>query len=172
MEPKYLPKLKKWTDKYGSKENRVPEAQISAMEAKLGKKFPLAYREYLLLTGHYFRAMPISNGFSYLLEHNMQSLAKKNLKEYGISLKSDEFWVFAENEGAEVIFFFYFDEGDDPPVYVCEMQMKDEPDYEYLRKDTPFSEFINFYVDIYNPIYDEPNMPWIYKIFTFWKRNR
>lgn len=172
MEPKYLPKLKKWTDKFGSKENKVPEAQIIAMEAELGKRLPQAYREYLLITGQHFRAMPISNGFSYLLEHNMQLLARKNLKEYGISLKSGEFWVFAENEGAEVIFFFYFDEGDDPPVYVCEMQMKDEPDYEYLRKKPSFSEFINFYVDIYNPIYDRPNMSWIYKIFTFLKRNR
>lgn len=158
-------KREKWTG-YG-----IPEVEIKELENSIQQKFPDTYRKFLLLTGGLFGPMPISNGFYYLQKYDINNLAKKNLKEYGISLKNDNFWVFAENEGAEVIFFFYFDEGDDPPVYVCEMQMKDDPNYEYLRKRPSFSEFINFYVDIYNPIYHRPNMPWIYKIFTFWKRN-
>ncbi|KAB2914351.1 MAG: SMI1/KNR4 family protein [Bacteroidetes bacterium] len=139
-------KREKWTG------YEVPESDVERIEILIQQKFPITYRRFLLITGQHFRAMPISNGFSYLLEHNMQLLARKNLKEYGISLKSDEFWVFAENEGAEVIFFFYFDEGDDPPVYVCEMAQKEEdPDYPYLRKSKEhLSDFFNYYVDLYD----------------------
>ena len=139
-------KRKKWTG-YG-----IPEVEIKELENSIQQKFPDTYRKFLLLTGDLFAAMPISNGFYYLQEHNINNLAKINLKEYGISLKNDNFWVFAENEGAEVIFFFYFDEGDDPPVYVCEITQKiNNPDYDYLRKEEDhLSDFFCFYVDLYD----------------------
>eukprot|EP01035_Chromulina_nebulosa_P033559 gene33559-44939_t len=113
-------KREKWTG-YG-----IPEVEIKELENSIQQKFPDTYRKFLLLTGGLFGPMPISNGFYYLQEYDINNLAKKNLKEYGISLKNDNFWVFAENEGAEVIFFFYFDEGDDPPSFMDKKRWKRE----------------------------------------------
>ncbi len=153
MEKNNLEKLEQFLKKYKWTSYGIPEVEIEKLENSIQQKFPATYRKFLLLTGRLFRFIPISEGFYYLQEYDINNLARKTLKEYGISLKSDNFWVFAENEGAEVIFFFYFDEGDDPPVYVCEITKKiNNPDYDYLRKaNDHLSSFLNYYVENYDP---------------------
>lgn len=153
MENGNLEKLEQFLKKFKWTKYGIPDAEIRKVENSIQKKFPATYKKFLLLTGRLFRFMPIHAGFYSLQEYDFNNLARKNLKEYGISLKSDNFWVFAENDGAEVIFFFYFDEGDDPPVYVCEMTQKEEnPKYPYLRKEEEhLSDFFNYYIDNYDP---------------------
>lgn len=171
MEKDNLEKLEKFLKREKRTGYGIPEDEIEKLEKSIQQRFPATYRKFLSLTGESFSCMPISEGFYYLQEHKVNNQAKINLKEYGISLKNDNFWVFAENEGAEVIFFFYFDEGDDPPVYVCEMAEKEEdPGYPYLRKlKEKLSDFFNYYIDLYEvkKQYSQSDNNVLYKIIDY-----
>lgn len=127
----------------------VSEAEIAASEVKLGVRFPQSYREYLYLAGKFpgglsSQFMPdrgplnqLTEDYHYLQEH----LSKINIKI------ERPIWAFSEMEGYAQCWFFYLDEGDDPPVWG--LIYTDDPyetSYIYPINDT-FSNFIDKMID-------------------------
>lgn len=80
---------------------------------------------------------------------------RQNLKEENIKLESEKFWVFAISNAA--YYFFYLDDGDNPPVYIIDFDYTDEPDYEDPRKiGNSFSAFINEFIENFDFAYSKP----------------
>ncbi len=79
-----------------------------------------------------------------------QEDALRGMSVAGFSLQKD-FWVFADMEGGEQFHFFYFDEGDDPPVYwYCSYHINDKgEDYAgVIDLKRSFTEHINKQIDV------------------------
>ncbi|KAB2914355.1 MAG: hypothetical protein F9K23_14215 [Bacteroidetes bacterium] len=76
-----------------------------------------------------------------MIEKKVAEIVPKLLKEYGVNLPKDNYWVMAIENGS--IDFFYFDEGENPPIYVCEYEGKEYIE-NYLRKATnSITEFMD-----------------------------
>lgn len=155
MEYKYMKKMAK-TPTIGVTENApISEEQIKSIEEQIGKTFPKAYREFLLLGGR--EANMIADMSPGLLSHDYQvkyweqnqRYAARTMHEAGFDLKKD-FWAFAILDTGEQFHFFYFDEGDDPPVYwYCSYHMNAQGN-EYagvVDLERTFSEHINRQID-------------------------
>lgn len=149
MNIKYLKKLEKNQAIDSSKMRGVSEAEIAASETKLGIEFPVSYKEFLYFAGKVSgglssQLMPdrgsldeLTEGYHYLQEH----LSKINIKI------ERPIWAFSEMEGFAQCWFFYLDEGDDPPVWG--LIYTDDPkdtSYIYPINDT-FSDFIDGMID-------------------------
>jgi hypothetical protein len=143
MEIQYLKNVKSLMGKNGwRRENRgVDESEIEQLETQLGKRFPQAYREFLWLTGRRFSPWTESHTLGYLLEKKVNEYMPEVLKEYGVELPKDNYWVISIENGS--INFFYFDEGENPPIYTCEFESKEYVE-DYLRKsNNSLSEFMD-----------------------------
>ena len=116
MELMYMQKLKNWDDNKNWKKTSVKEDAISFLEDNHSIKFPLAYREYLSVSGIYCPAIVQGHRFEFLEEK--QSDALNLLKEYKLShLISKPIWVIATSGDSDSFWYFHLDEGDNPAVY-------------------------------------------------------
>ena len=123
----------------------VSDADIFALEQKIGKKFPLSYKEFLTLAGEYFPYTGDVMSFSDL--EYIQEKIKEELIKFGFSIER-EYWAFEVFDGSQ-FFIFYWDEGEDPPVYLC-MPCYVQNGAVLLEKNTTsFSEFINRSINYY-----------------------
>ncbi|MFT5921582.1 MAG: hypothetical protein ACJAU0_000131 [Flavobacteriales bacterium] len=89
--------------------------EIDALEVKMKVKFPQAYREYLFLMGEEHKLYWSGVEFSFSVMEELQEQALAVLEEEGYSLEHP-FWVI-NALGYDQFHFFYFKDGDDPPVY-------------------------------------------------------
>ncbi len=89
------------------------ENQIKVLEIKYnqGKKFPLAFREYLHLGGEKGGTGVVDNDFDYVFD-NMRELA-----EYTNDKLNRPFFVFDEHSGFFKIFFLD-EHKEDPDIYI------------------------------------------------------
>ena len=145
------------TPRIGSKENvGVTEGVIEALEAKIDKTFPIAYREFLFLGG--VRANMLADmdkgfyrretGSPYYIEEQQQ-LASEQLQEMSYKIEKP-FWVIADLDSCEQFHYFHFDEGDNPPVYfycsyMPQSDNTDKPAHEKIANS--FSEYIDNLID-------------------------
>lgn len=151
LEIEYLKNVKAFMDKqkWSQANHGVNESKINELEDKLGKKFPKAYREFLWLAGKEFSPFKESHELDYIIENKINETAPEVFKKHGIKLPKNDYWIFAEENA--VMSFFYFDEGDNPPVYRCEYEYNDGV-HDYLRKThNTLTEFMQHWIDYYNP---------------------
>ena len=135
------------------KDHGVSTDEIQRMEQKHNITFPLAYKDFLQLTGKYFAPLAGIGGHRFEYLEVMQSNARKNLKEYGLAhLMPKNWWVVAEWDGSEVIWYIDLDAGDDPPVYGFNIvEYAYEPSDEWFGKEADsFSDWINMVIEEYN----------------------
>lgn len=143
MQINYLKNLQKFIEekKWRREIWGIDEEEITRTEGHYGVRFPQAYREFLWLTGKGFQGWIEAHSLDYLLERSIPERMTGILKKYGIALHKENYWVISIENG--VIKFFYFDEGENPPIYVCEYEGKEYVD-NYLRKATnSFTEFMD-----------------------------
>lgn len=130
----------------------VAENDIEAVENKIGKNFPQAYREYLLIAGNdtpFIHISAFDYQFDYtVLKYDYNNATRSELKKYNKEITRD-YWVFVTC--GEVIFFFFFDEGDNPPVYLYFIQ-PDPPEFpDYITKRfNSFSDYIEALISGYS----------------------
>jgi sulfur relay (sulfurtransferase) DsrC/TusE family protein len=147
MKIKYLKKMEKTPDIEGHLNEGITEEQIHEIESKTGYHFPVSYKEFLYLGGNSSSMLANMNHDCYFDEEviwqERQQIAKEQAEEDGIKIDRD-YWVFADY-GREQWHFFYFDEGDNPPVYFYCSYFDDEQGNEYPgieRLNDSFSEYI------------------------------
>lgn len=104
----------------------MSESEIEELEKEVGRKFPQAYREFLFLGGKIANmladldhSMSDGNGV-YIQDNAATQLAMSN-----ITLQSD-YWAIGGLDVCEQFTFFYFNEGDNPPVYYFSIGEKPE----------------------------------------------
>lgn len=93
-------------------------SEIKSLELKYnsGKKFPLAFREYLSLAGKYFNCGFDDMGLGL---DALQERAQKELVRTQQSI-TRPFFVFHQRTACEYFVIIFLDEGkDDPDTYVC-----------------------------------------------------
>ncbi|WP_420571854.1 SMI1/KNR4 family protein [Kordia sp.] len=113
MELQYMERLESWKDKFNDGKG-LDTDKISIIESKYNITYPIAYREFLILSGDYCGAIP--HGFDYDYEEENQLRAKELLDQYKLNhLIQKPFWVIATDSGA--FWYFHLNEGDNPPVY-------------------------------------------------------
>lgn len=145
----YLKNVKSWIEKNRRNGLGVPIAEIEQLEAKIGFIFPKAYKEFLFLSGKRFQPWIESHELDYIIANEFNETAPSILEEYDIKLPKNNYWVISNEDAAMRI--FYFDEGDNPPVYVCEYESKNlRPDY-YRMTSKTFTEFMQHWIDVYDP---------------------
>ena len=161
MEIQYLNKLEEYLKQNNILERSgIPLSEIEKLETLNNITFPKAYKEYLTLTGKYFR--PISStGLSSMFEfvNDKTKMAKANLKEFGLEkLISKDFWVVSEMDGLVFIHYIFLDEGDNPPIYTLDMEgyteFPDMRDEFYGKMTNSFSDYVEAYIESYDPKYD------------------
>jgi SMI1 / KNR4 family (SUKH-1) len=147
MKLRYLTKMAKTPVIRDEENEAMTEDEISALELQSGRKFPTAYKEFLYLGGKNANMIAEMN-HSILYDdlifwQERQQIAKEQAEEDGIKIDRN-YWVFADY-GREQWHFFYFDEGDDPPVYFYCSYFDDDQGNEYPgieRLNDSFSEYI------------------------------
>lgn len=122
------------------------EEAIADLEAAYndGKKFPLAFREYLLLAGHY-DSTGVRN--MHLEFERMQYIAARRLNIAGNKIERP-FFVFSAIDGGSEFMFIYLDEDiDDPIMYNASPSYPEDGDELITQSEYTFSEWVNFRVD-------------------------
>jgi SMI1 / KNR4 family (SUKH-1) len=128
----------------------ISEAEIALLEQQNKRKFPKAYQEFLFLGGKGANMIAEMNHAVYSYDNQdsywaeRQQMAREQLTADKFQIDRD-FWVFADY-GSEQWHFFYFDEGDDPPVYFYCSYFDDAEGNEYPgieRLNDTFSGYIN-----------------------------
>ena len=144
-------KLESFLSKQGweSTKLKVSLSDIRTLENKNNKVFPLAYRQYLLLTGYYFPPFNLNHFFENLEKYNVE--ARLNLKKYKLEhLIKKEFWVVA-NSSSESIIYIHYDDGDNPSVYGISMEdYDDKPSLSHVRIADTFQEWIEKWIEKYD----------------------
>lgn len=141
----YQTKLEQWAKKnqncLGTKEQ-----DIALVEQEFNIVFPQAYREFLLIAGEQFSPYSLLGFKDWIIRKKINNHAKEWLDEYNIELDGN-YWVIAEEDGALIYFFLNGDEN--PKVYICEMENKDDFDDWHRIVTNTFSEFIEDQIDHY-----------------------
>jgi len=137
--------LKNWKQKYKNGEP-IQVSEIDKIEREYNITFPRVYRDFLEATGNDF--LPLDNiVFEFdEIKKTAQKNARENLKEYGLEhLMPEHYWVIAEWDGSEVIWYIDLDQGDDPPVYGLNIvEYAEEPDEWWYEKEfNKFSDWVN-----------------------------
>ncbi len=152
MEIKHLKKMEKNPEIAETSNIGLPIEKITVIEQQINKKLPAVYREFLYLGGNGANMIADFNNGCYIDETpewpEQQQRAREQLEEDGVKIERD-FWVFADY-GREQWHFFYFDEGDDPPVYYYCSYFTDKEGDEYpgiKRIADSFSKYINAKID-------------------------
>lgn len=124
----------------------VSVSDIDALEVKVDKTFPKAYREFLELAGEYFPYLHAGDASFSLLEE-IQEWLKEETLEYKQNLEK-ECWAFQVYD-AEQFYLFYLDEGDNPAVYYYCPYLIDYPGGVTIEKryDT-FSDWVNKNIEL------------------------
>ena len=150
MELKYLKKLEKNKTIGHDTIEGVSESEIVKVEQGLNIKFPLAYREFLLLAGEYSGNLQLADGATSLAELSKESYMDfmyKQLKKYGPNINRP-FWVISEQDGFEQFYFFYLDNKvEDPEVWGVTYGLEDENTSVIYSLNKKFSEFISTVID-------------------------
>lgn len=148
MEIKYLEKLKNAPKIREQKTKGVKESEISKIENRLKIKFPLAYREFLLLAGKDHGGLQLADGHTsieILADERVLNNLKVSLENANLKIERP-FWVISEQDSFEQFYFFYLDEDtEDPLVYGITYGSGDDSIIYSLHKS--FSEFINSVID-------------------------
>jgi len=134
MKIKYLKELKKIYKKKVWGKSAVLEEEIIALENKIGKKFPKVYREFIYIGGEGCPIVTLGHRFGYT--EKAQKEIRERISEYNIenNFKNDDFWIAFDTD-LMVAFFFYFDEGDNPPIYRIDFQyLGNKEEYERRKK--------------------------------------
>lgn len=145
---KYLNKLEKNKKIGHDKIKGVKESEILKVEKRLKIKFPLAYREFLLLAGEYAGNLQLADGATSLkelaneeyMEHMNEQLAKDNVKI------NRPFWVISEQDGFQQFYFFHLDEETENPMVYGVTYGSGDNNIIYPLNET-FSEFISTVID-------------------------
>jgi len=145
---KYLNKLEKNKKIGHDKIKGVKESEILKVEKRLKIKFPLAYREFLLLAGEYAGNLQLADGATSLkelaneeyMEHMNVQLAKDNVKI------NRPFWVISEQDGFQQFYFFHLDEETENPMVYGVTYGSGDNNIIYPLNET-FSEFISTVID-------------------------
>lgn len=162
----YMNFLSQYIENHPKSAMPVKEVDISQLENIIGKKFPKAYREFLLSCGESFDPIsglnlgfyPLANDHETRWIEVQQENAKENLAAYGFEhLLPKDYWVIVEMEGSDYIHYFFFDEGENPPVYGLSMaDYEEEPTEDFFCKvSDSFSEYIQGFIDDYDPSLEE-----------------
>jgi hypothetical protein len=154
MDIKYMKKMEKTPLIDESYNEGMSNVEIVEIENEIGKKFPLAYKEFLLLGGK--GANMIAD-----MDHSLLSFVTgepywKDVRERCLESMAEEkvdpkgdIWIFAAL-GSEQCHFFYFDGEEDPQIYFYCAFFDNEDGTEYAgiqpMKYT-FSEYINEQID-------------------------
>ncbi len=114
MEIQYMQKLKDWDESKNWNSTGVEENRIVSLENKFHITFPIAYIEYLKISGSECPAIIQGHRFEFL--EKRQDDAQYWLKEHALeNLIKKPFWVIADTGGS--FWYFHLDEGDNPPIY-------------------------------------------------------
>jgi hypothetical protein len=146
----YLNKLKDWDEGKNWKQNKISESEITDLQSTFALSFPIAYKEFLLLSGGYFSSCKINHEFDSIAERQIKT--KEKLKEFGLEgLIKKDFWVIGELDGCEYINYIYLDEGDNPPVYALSMEdyAEDSSEDYFSKINDSFSEWIEKWIASY-----------------------
>jgi hypothetical protein len=143
MNIKYLKSLKE-TPKIGAREIKgVTEKYIQQVEKSLGVKFPLAYKEFLLLAGDdsgNLRLFPGYSDLEMLSDEDIRKKLHKVITTNDIKI-TRPIWPVTEMDSFEQFIFFYLDEdSEDPELWTA--YYNDEKS-RIIRTNRTFSEFIN-----------------------------
>ena len=153
----YMQSLQQNLSLFGKNLKGASEIEINQAEEKMGFRFPEAVREFLLFAGNDYSYLWRGTGGDGLPNQDYQlKLSAKLLAECKVVLPAD-YYPFSTYSGDQFM-FFYFSDGDNPPVYRFEMELFDRGD-EYIPgsvalgypkgvskiADT-FSELINYFV--------------------------
>ncbi|OCK50466.1 hypothetical protein BA768_04745 [Chryseobacterium sp. CBo1] len=160
MSLQYIQKVEDFITKSNKKSFPVLPDEINDLEKKNKITLPKSYKEFLFFTGKYFAPLDI-NGLSaeFLILEKANENARSNLKEYGLEkLITKDFWVIAEMDGSVFIHYIFLDEGDNPPVYTLDMEgyteFPDMRDEFYGKMTNSFSDYVEAYIESYDPKYD------------------
>ena len=142
MTTQYMQKLEIAIEKYPKRSTPMTTAETTAIEEQFDIELPVAYKEYLTLTGKYSSMIKLVSWSEHLPED--QKRAKQLLKDYQLEkLIKKDFWVVADFDDA--FFYIHLDEGDNPPVYRLDCEnygdMRDE--YTFGKIAETFEEWIN-----------------------------
>lgn len=128
----------------------VSTTEITKVEQKLNIKFPLAYKEFIILAGDYLGNLRVAEGHTSLdmLAHpEVLKNLKKALKENQLTI-TRPFWVIVEKDNFGQFYFFYLDENtENPKVYGVTHAAKDSDPNEIVPLNMTFSEFIDKIID-------------------------
>jgi hypothetical protein len=116
MEIKYLKIMKANPTIAGEKNEGIIESQIIEMEKFSKNKFPDSYREFLFLGGKYNNIFQSSSSSSFNRYKNLRESVDKVLVDDNFKIEKD-FWVISSLDGGEQFHFFFYDQGENPPVY-------------------------------------------------------
>ena len=111
MEIKYLKNLSEYPKRIQS-----DLAKIKNLEKEIGFSFPLAFKEFLYLTGEDYDMLLKGGGG---MQQNINKLPEINiianviLNDYNTTIGN----VFAFLEHIDQFLFFHINDGDNPPIY-------------------------------------------------------
>lgn len=154
MDIKYLKKMLKVSSIDDEDNEGISEIQISEIEQAIGKKFPIAFKEFLFLGGNEANMIADMDNGCFIGERmywkEMQQYCQEEMEQEGVKPEKD-FWAFAALDGGEQFHFFYFDDGEDPPVYYyCSYHDNEDFTEEYagiIKMNDKFSDYINEAID-------------------------
>ncbi|OCK51409.1 hypothetical protein BA768_16590 [Chryseobacterium sp. CBo1] len=137
------------TPKIGTQKIRgVSPSEITKVENKLNIKFPLAYKEFLLLAGEYTGGLQLFDGHSTLdmLSHDeVLGYLKETLKGNKLNI-TRPFWVISEYGNFDQFTFFYLDENTENPN-VWGVTYRGDDEYYIYPLNKTFSEYISSTID-------------------------
>lgn len=118
----------------------VPLTEIEALENEIGRRFPKPYVEFLLLAGdRYPYDTDADTGFKYL--RGKQKAAQHEFIQHNQRLEKP-YWAFGDFE-CKQFYIFYWDEGENPPVYLTSPECADwDEEPLVVKKADSFSKFI------------------------------
>jgi hypothetical protein len=92
------------------------EAEVAALEQRIGSALPAAYREFLLWMGHSGEHLLRGSDVFYDRLIDLQEWGPELLEENSIPPMPDDAFVFYMHQGYQLA-FFRLSEGDNPPAY-------------------------------------------------------
>jgi hypothetical protein len=140
----YLTKAKKRAEDFYLLTGRRPYPctieEVESLEQWSGHRFPEAYREFLLWMGHNGGGLLEGSDCFYHHLKVLPSYAQELLEEdQFVGNLPDKAFIFFMHQGYQFN-FFYFDDGDDPPIYWYLEEIPTRTSFTQLY--SSFSEFV------------------------------
>lgn len=109
------------------------EDEVVALERWVGHSLPLSYREFLKWMGHWGGGLFRGSECFYNDLKAIQKWARELLKENNCEeILLENAFIFLMHHGYHIL-FFYFNEGDDPPVYSY-LENAEEPEKTSIKQ--------------------------------------